>query len=73
MFVSAVFAILTFAVSQVSARPQAAPEIAVLDSAKLGDVARTRELLSRGAAINTADRRGFTLRKLDRLDPSYRN
>ena len=32
----------------------------LIESAKNGDLARTRDLLSRGAAINTSDRRGFT-------------
>jgi uncharacterized protein len=32
----------------------------LLASAKLGDVARARELLSRRAAVNTSDRRGLT-------------
>jgi ankyrin repeat protein len=33
----------------------------LLESAKLGQLARVRELLARGASVNTADRRGFTL------------
>lgn len=32
----------------------------LIESTKSGDLARTRELLSRGAAVNTVDRRGFT-------------
>ena len=33
----------------------------LFDAAKLGQVARVDELLARGAAVNMADRRGFTL------------
>ncbi len=47
-----------------SQAPTPAPATAagadLIESAKNGDLARTRELLSRGAAVNTADRRGFT-------------
>ena len=32
----------------------------LLESAKLGELARARELLSKGAAVNTSDRRGLT-------------
>jgi uncharacterized protein len=32
----------------------------LLESAKLGDVVRARDLLSKGAAVNTSDRRGLT-------------
>ena len=32
----------------------------LLESAKLGELARVRELLAKGAAVNTSDRRGFT-------------
>ncbi len=32
----------------------------LIESAKNGDLAHTRDLLSRGAAVNAADRRGFT-------------
>ena len=32
----------------------------LIESAKSGDLARTRDLLSRGAAVNAVDRRGFT-------------
>jgi hypothetical protein len=42
-----------------SAQPGAA-DAALIASAKLGDVARARELLSAGAAVNTFDRRGVT-------------
>jgi ankyrin repeat protein len=61
MFLSAVFAVLIFATSQSPAPAHTTPDLEVLDSAKLGDLTRTRDLLSRGAAVNTADRRGFTL------------
>jgi len=47
-----------------SQAPTPAPATAagadLIDSAKNGDLARTRDLLAKGAAINTADRRGFT-------------
>ena len=40
---------------------QTAPATAdLIASAKLGEVARVRELLSRGAAVNVSDRRGMT-------------
>jgi len=32
----------------------------LIASAKLGELARVRELLSKGAAVNTSDRRGMT-------------
>ena len=32
----------------------------LIESAKNGDLARTRDLLKSGAAVNTVDRRGFT-------------
>ena len=32
----------------------------LIESAKLGDLARARELLSKGAGVDTSDRRGFT-------------
>ena len=35
-------------------------DTALLGSAKLGDLARTKDLLARGAHVNTADWRGFT-------------
>jgi hypothetical protein len=38
----------------------AAAGAGLIESAKNGDLVRTRDLLSRGAAVNTADRRGFT-------------
>ncbi len=36
------------------------PDSDLLDAAKLGDVARARELIAKGAHVNDADRRGFT-------------
>jgi uncharacterized protein len=47
--------------SQVTTRAQVTmADGDLLESAKLGDVARVRELLSNGAAVNTSDRRGLT-------------
>src|SRR5687767_3472343 len=57
MFSSVV--LLGLLVSQATA-PAQAPAVDLLESAKLGDVARVRELLSRGAAVDTVDRRGLT-------------
>jgi ankyrin repeat protein len=57
MFLSVV--LLGLLVSQATA-PAQAPAVDLLESAKLGDVARVRELLSRGAAVDTVDRRGLT-------------
>src|SRR6185295_10694141 len=47
-------------VSHASALAHTSPEVDLLDSAKLGDLARTTQLLSMGVAVNTSDRRGFT-------------
>lgn len=38
----------------------ARPETDLIGAAKLGDLARARELVSRGAAVNVTDRRGYT-------------
>ena len=38
----------------------AVAEGALIESAKAGDLARVRELLSKGASVNTSDRRGLT-------------
>jgi ankyrin repeat protein len=59
MFLSAVFVVLLL--SQASAPAPAGLESELLDSAKLGQLDRTKELLSKGAGVDTADRRGFTL------------
>ena len=40
--------------------PAQTPAADLLESAKLGDLARVRDLLSRGAAVDAADRRGLT-------------
>jgi len=45
---------------QATAPGQIAADTALLESAKLGELARTKELLGRGADVNTADWRGFT-------------
>jgi uncharacterized protein len=57
MFLSAVSIVLVLS----QAPAPAGPEIELLDAAKLGLLARTKELLAMGAGVNTADRRGFTL------------
>ena len=54
-------ALVVLFVSQAPAPAQTNPEVDLLDSAKLGQLARTRQLLSMGAGVNTADRRGFTV------------
>jgi len=47
--------------SQATTQAQATTANAdLLESAKLGEFARARELLSKGAAVNTSDRRGLT-------------
>ena len=61
MLLSAVPVVLLLLSSQASARVPAGPEIELLDAAKLGLLDRTKELLSMGGGVNTADRRGFTL------------
>jgi ankyrin repeat protein len=45
---------------QATAPAQIDADTALLESAKLGELARTKELLARGAHVNTADWRGFT-------------
>src|SRR5688572_31873428 len=40
--------------------PAQAPAADLLQSAKLGDVTRVRDLLARGASVDAADRRGLT-------------
>ena len=46
--------------SQATASPSASTDAGLLQSAKLGQLARVKELLARGAGVNAADRRGFT-------------
>jgi hypothetical protein len=43
-----------------AATPARAPAASLLESARLGDLAAIRDLLSRGAAVDAADRRGLT-------------
>ena len=38
----------------------AVADAALIESAKIGDLARVRDLLSKGASVNTSDRRGLT-------------
>jgi ankyrin repeat protein len=59
MFVSVVLVGLLTSQATTPARATAAGTD-LLESAKLGDLARARELLSRGAAVDTPDRRGLT-------------
>jgi ankyrin repeat protein len=53
--------LVSLLLGQASAPAPTRQEIDLLDSAKLGQLERTNELLSSGGAVNTADRRGFTL------------
>jgi ankyrin repeat protein len=53
-------AVVVLLVSQASATAQTQHDIDLLDAAKLGELARTRELLSMGAAVNAEDARGYT-------------
>jgi len=59
MVFSLVLAGLLLSQATTPAQPGAA-DAALIESAKLGELARVRELLSKGAAVNTSDRRGFT-------------
>ena len=43
-----------------SAAQTTATDTDLIESAKLGELARVRELLAKGAAVNTSDRRGLT-------------
>jgi ankyrin repeat protein len=47
-------------VSQASATAQTKPDIDLIDATKLGELARTKDLLWRGAGVNVADGRGYT-------------
>jgi ankyrin repeat protein len=53
-------ALLVLLASQASAIAQTKPDIDLIDAAKLGELARTKELLSRGAGLNAMDARGYT-------------
>jgi ankyrin repeat protein len=57
MFLSVV--LLGLLVGQ-AATPAQTPAAGLLESVKLGDLPRVRDLLSRGAAVDTVDRRGLT-------------
>lgn len=46
--------------TQAPAPAQTGASTGLLESARLGQLARAKELLSKGADVNTADRRGFT-------------
>ena len=59
MFLSVVLVGLLLSQATTSAQATTA-DADLLESAKLGELARARELLSKGAAVNTSDRRGFT-------------
>jgi ankyrin repeat protein len=58
MLVFAVFVALLL--TQPPARTSARPNADLLESAKLGQLARVRELIAAGAAVDPIDRRGFT-------------
>src|SRR5262245_17449250 len=46
--------------SQALPPAQVRPDSELLESAQLGQLTRAKELLAKGADVNTADRRGFT-------------
>lgn len=46
--------------SQATTPAQTSVDVDLLESAKLGELARVRQLLSSGAGVNASDRRGFT-------------
>lgn len=58
MFLSIVLVGLLSSQAPAPARTSANTDL--LESARLGQLARAKELLSKGAEVNTADRRGFT-------------
>src|SRR6185295_9477353 len=59
MMVSA--ALVSLLLSQAPAPASARRDLDLLDAAKLGELARTTQLLTGGGSVDTADRRGFTL------------
>ncbi len=59
MFFSVVLVVLLLSQATLPAPPSSA-NADLIESAKLGELARVRELLSNGAAVNTSDRRGLT-------------
>src|SRR5215218_8474034 len=58
MLISAALVALLW--SQAPARSPIAASLDVVESAKLGQLARIKELVAAGAAVDTTDRRGFT-------------
>jgi len=52
--------LIALLLGQATAPAQIDADTALLESAKLGELARTKDLLARGAHVNTADWRGFT-------------
>jgi ankyrin repeat protein len=54
-------ALVSLLLSQAPAPASARRELDLLDAAKLGELARTTQLLNGGGSVETADRRGFTL------------
>ena len=58
MFLSVV--LLGLLISQATTPAQAPAAATLLESAKLGDLAAVRDLISRRAPVDTADRRGLT-------------
>jgi hypothetical protein len=58
MFIFVLLAGLTL--GQVPTTGQGRPNVDLLNAAKLADLPRARELVGRGAAVNTADWRGYT-------------
>ena len=53
-------AFVVLIVSQPSATAQTTPDIDLIDAAKLGELARAKDLLSSNAGVNAADARGYT-------------
>ena len=52
--------LIALLLGQATAPAQIDADTALLESTKLGELARTKDLLARGAHVNTADWRGFT-------------
>jgi uncharacterized protein len=58
MFASTALAALLLC--QAPARPPVRPDVDLVESAKLGQLARARESIARGASVEVTDRSGFT-------------
>ena len=58
MLLSAAFVALLL--TQAPSRPPVGPDLNLVESAKMGQLARVKELVTRGAPVDAADRRGFT-------------